>query len=128
MVTSANMRAAKVHASGKHDESRQATTRHVAVAQLAREAVKTSAAVAAGTPLLPQEVEKQLLEWRMLSSNLHMEKDVAPHLAVGDDWQKANSSLADLWDSALPLFFEPAFARLCEVMKDLPPRPHNRSR
>eukprot|EP00974_Lingulodinium_polyedra_P122806 11184279-Lingulodinium_polyedra.AAC.1 len=48
---------------------------------------------------------------------------VAPHLAEGGDFQKAKSSLADLWDSALPLFFEPAFARLCEVMKDLPATP-----
>ena len=71
------------------------------------EAAKTAAAVAAGTPLLPQEVEKQFLEWRGLSSSLQMEKDVAPHLAVGDDWEKANSSLADLWDSALPLFSSP---------------------
>ena len=123
VVTSANIRAAKEHASGKHVESRQATMKHMAVAQIAREAAKTAAAVAAGTPWLPQEVEKHVLEWRGLASSLQMEKDAAPHLAVGDDWQKANASLADLWDSALPLFFEPAFARLCEVMKDLPPAP-----
>ena len=96
---------------------------HLAVVQIAREAAKTAAAVAAGTPWLPQEVEQHVLEWRGLASSLQMEKGVAPHLVVGDDWQKANSSLADLWDSALPLLVEPAFARLCEVMKDLPPAP-----